>query len=408
MNTRLMERWIESGSEIARLSAEGTTTYWTGRRGPRRRAVGRVRRRPPLVDRGEPPRAPAMALAATRSCSSAPSPACATSRRARRPTWCRRWSCRRRPATTPASSTYSPTQSQMKVIQRRRAGARVLARVDRRHPRDQRRRDRGLPGLHRALDRAHRRPGQPDRRLPGRLAGRDLRGAAPRGRQYADARGRADRLPRRRRRDPRLGRGARQRRPRVLPLGRRAGRRRAQGRAHAQRLHPDQAGERGRQAGAAADAPARRRAPRAPPPLRDVVQARAGHPGHVLPLDRRAPVHGQTPRGGHAGDRRRARRPRAHRLPAVPARRRARPHHAARAGLRRGRPRRHQGRRTSRSTSTRAGTSASSWAPRRCASTGPRSSPPSTSARVGTPTPRPRSRGRASQTPRKRPAIPAP
>ena len=29
MNTRLMERWIESGSEIARLSAEGTTTYWT-------------------------------------------------------------------------------------------------------------------------------------------------------------------------------------------------------------------------------------------------------------------------------------------------------------------------------------------------------------------------------------------
>ncbi len=30
MTTRLMERWIESGSEIARLSAEGTTTYWTG------------------------------------------------------------------------------------------------------------------------------------------------------------------------------------------------------------------------------------------------------------------------------------------------------------------------------------------------------------------------------------------
>ena len=30
MNTRLMERWIESGSEIARLSVEGTATYWTG------------------------------------------------------------------------------------------------------------------------------------------------------------------------------------------------------------------------------------------------------------------------------------------------------------------------------------------------------------------------------------------
>ena len=47
---------------------------------------------------------------------------------------------------------------------------------------------------------------------------------------------------------------------------------------------------------------------------------------------------------GDAGDRRRAGRPRAHRLPAVPARRRARPHHAARAGLRRRRPCRTPGR----------------------------------------------------------------
>jgi poly(3-hydroxybutyrate) depolymerase len=30
MTTRLMERWIESSSEIARLSAEGTATYWSG------------------------------------------------------------------------------------------------------------------------------------------------------------------------------------------------------------------------------------------------------------------------------------------------------------------------------------------------------------------------------------------
>ena len=30
MNTRLMERWVEAGSEIARLSAEGTAQYWTG------------------------------------------------------------------------------------------------------------------------------------------------------------------------------------------------------------------------------------------------------------------------------------------------------------------------------------------------------------------------------------------
>jgi poly(3-hydroxyalkanoate) synthetase len=30
MTTRLMERWIESSSEIARLSAEGTNAYWSG------------------------------------------------------------------------------------------------------------------------------------------------------------------------------------------------------------------------------------------------------------------------------------------------------------------------------------------------------------------------------------------
>ena len=30
MNTRLMERWIESGSEIARVSFEGTIDYWNG------------------------------------------------------------------------------------------------------------------------------------------------------------------------------------------------------------------------------------------------------------------------------------------------------------------------------------------------------------------------------------------
>src|SRR4051812_12219448 len=45
--------------------------------------------------------------------------------------------------------------------------------------------------------RTYRRPGQPRRRLPGRLAGRDLRGAASRGRPHPHRRGRADRLPRR-------------------------------------------------------------------------------------------------------------------------------------------------------------------------------------------------------------------
>ena len=329
MTTRLMERWIESGSEIARLSTEGVATYWSG-------ALARgaapwdmfddVRRWWTEASRQERP----AGTRPTRSCSSARSPACATSRDGSR---------RERGADAGAAAAGRPRLLHRRLLphaepdeghQGRRAGARVLARVDRRDRRDPRRGDRGLPGLRRALDRAHRRPGQPDRRLPGRLAGRDLRGAAPRARQYADARGRADRLPRRRARDPRLGPGARQRRPRVLPLGGRAGRRRAQGRAHAQRLHPDQAGERDRQADAADERTSRRRPPRAPPPLRDVVQARAGHPGRLLPLDRRAPVHGEPARRGHAGDRRRARRPRAHRLPAVPARRRARPHHAAR------------------------------------------------------------------------------
>ena len=219
MNTRLMERWIESGSEIARLSAEGTATYWTGAAGPRGLAVGHVRRRPPLVDRGEPPRAPALALAERVVLE------CPVAR-------LRDFSQGSKADVVPTLVLppqaghdscivdYSPAQSQMKVI--RAAGLERAFSLEWIGATAETR-DAGIEDyleLHRALDRAHRRPGQPDRRLPGRLAGRDLRGAASRARQHADARGRADRLPRRRRRDRRLGRGARRRRPRVLPLGR--------------------------------------------------------------------------------------------------------------------------------------------------------------------------------------------
>ena len=138
---------------------------------------------------------------------------------------------------------------------------------------------------------------EPHRRLSGRLAGHDLRGAAPRGRPHADDRGRPDRLPGRRRDHPRLRAlvrpGARHG---LLPLGRPARRRRPARRPHAQRLHPHQARERARQAHAAALEPPRRAPSRAPPPLRDLVQAHAGHLRRLLPVDRRAPVRAQLAR----------------------------------------------------------------------------------------------------------------
>ena len=105
--------------------------------------------------------------------------------------------------------------------------------------------------------RRDRRPGQPRRRLPGRLAGDDLRGAAPRAGQHAHDRGRPDRLPRRRRGDPRVGPGAVRRRPALLQEHGRARQRRPEGRVPPRRVHRDQARERARQAAAAPRQPAR-------------------------------------------------------------------------------------------------------------------------------------------------------
>ena len=198
MNTRLMERWIESGSEIARLSAEGTTTYWTG-----------------AVSRGA---APWDVFDDVRRWWTEAS-------RRERPQWhspneivlecpVARLRDFSQGSTTDVVPTlvlppqaghdscivdFSPTQSQMKVI--KAAGLERAFSLEwiGATPETSGAGIEDYLRLRRALDRAHRRPGQPDRRLPGRLAGRDLRRAAPRARQYADARGRADRLPRRRR-----------------------------------------------------------------------------------------------------------------------------------------------------------------------------------------------------------------
>ena len=70
-----------------------------------------------------------------------------------------------------------------------------------------------------------------------------------------------------------------------------------------------QARERDREAHPAARPHPRRGARRAPPCLRGLVQAHAGHPRRLLPLDRRAPVPRQRADPRRPGDRGAARRP---------------------------------------------------------------------------------------------------
>ena len=102
-----------------------------------------------------------------------------------------------------------------------------------------------VPGRDRSGRGSLRRPGQPDRRLSRRLAGDDLRRAVPRADQHADDCRRSDRLPCRRARDPRSAASCRPRRRSSLLRGAGGGRwRRAEGRAHARRVHPDPAGGR--------------------------------------------------------------------------------------------------------------------------------------------------------------------
>ena len=143
-------------------------------------------------------------------------------------------------------------------------------------------------------------------------------------------------------------------------------------RAHARWVHRDQARERDRPPAAAAGEHRRSRPRRALPGVRGLVQAHPADPWRFLPLDRRASVPRQRADRRHARDRRRARRPRPDRVPAEPARRRDRPHHATRPGLRARRLRRHTARGRSFATRPPVATSACSWATRRCAITGRR------------------------------------
>ena len=133
------------------------------------------------------------------SCAAARSPACATSRRRARPTSCPRSSCRRRPATTPASSTTAPGRARCRRSSR--PGSSACYALDwigvTQETKDATITDYLAEVARRRAGGRRRRPRQPRGRLPGRLAGRHLRGAAPRARQHAHHRRRADRLPRR-------------------------------------------------------------------------------------------------------------------------------------------------------------------------------------------------------------------
>ena len=139
MTTRLMERWIESGSEIARLSTEGTTTYWTGAlaRGAapwdvfddvRRWWTESSRQRAPALalaqrDRARVPRRPPARLLAGLDGQRGADAGAAAAGRSRL-----------------LHRRLLPHAEPDEGHQGRRAGARVLARVDRRDRRDQRRR----------------------------------------------------------------------------------------------------------------------------------------------------------------------------------------------------------------------------------------------------------------------------
>ena len=131
-------------------------------------------------------------------------------------TSCRRSSSRRRPGHDSCIVDFSADQSQMRTI--RAVGLDRLYSMDwigaTQATKDATISD-YLAEIAASIDR-DRRPGQPRRRLPGRLAGDDLRRAAPRGRQHAHDRRRPDRLPCRRRGHPRERAGALRRGPALL------------------------------------------------------------------------------------------------------------------------------------------------------------------------------------------------
>ena len=155
---------------------------------------------------------------------------------------CQRWCCRLRRVTTPASSTTPPSRARSATI--------IAAGLERALSLDwkaatPKRPHATVDDYLEVIDRAVEHCGgkrQLDRRLPGRLARDGLHRTVARAREHADAGRSADRLPRRRAGHPRGRRTAcAGRRPSLLRgIGRRR-RRRAEGRAHARRLHPDPA-----------------------------------------------------------------------------------------------------------------------------------------------------------------------
>ena len=287
------------------------------RRRPGRDAVGRRDRRCALLERGHPPRAARMAQRARGRPRDARSRGCATSRRAR---------ARRVVPTLVLPAAGRPRLLHRRLLAepepdeghpRRRAQARLT-----RSTGSARRRRRRTPrstttsAFIEPQHRAHRRPGEPRRRLPGRLAGDDLRRAASRARPHADDRGRA--------------------RSTSTPATRSSttGSRRSRA---ASATSPSTAGSSSAAAAccaastcstASSSSSPRTRSPSTRSCSRtctttatceryrafeDLVQAHAGHPGRLLPVDRRAPVPRQRARAGRARDRRRDRRPRPHR-----------------------------------------------------------------------------------------------
>ena len=277
----------------------------------------------------------------------------------------------RRPGTPRTSSTSHRARASSTVLLEAGLTQPVRDGVAGGHGGDPRGHHHRLPRRHRPGDRARRRPRQPRRRLSGRLAGDDLRHAAPGAGAHAHPGRGADRLPRRRvahrgvhaRDDPRPGDGA-------LPHPRRAQRRQHVGPGGPLELHPDAAPDR---AGAPVRPARERRRPRARralPGLRGLVQAHPGHSRRLLPVAGRAPVPQERAHRRAAGDRRAPRRPREHHLSAVPPRRGPRPHHAARPAVRGRRCRGHAARRRSCSGRRPVDTSASSPAGRRSPRTG--------------------------------------
>ena len=246
---------------------------------------------------------------ASASCAAARSPACATSRPRARPTSCPTLVLPPQAGHDSCIVDYSTAQSQMQTILRRRARAPLRAGLDRRHAGDQGRDDHRLPG------RGGRR-GAGGRRAAASTSWATARAAGwpPSTRRCTPSASTRSPSPARRSTStpaaPSSTRASQALSDDDLSFFRALvapGQRRAQGRVPARRLHRHQAGERGRQAAAAAGPRPRRPPCRALPGLRGLVQAHPGHRRALLSVARRAPLPRQRAHRRNAAHRRRAR-----------------------------------------------------------------------------------------------------